>query len=128
MKLLLDTHTFIWLDDNPVRVSGAALSACHDSRNTLHLSLGSVWELQIKSQLGKIRLLKPLPDLLRTNEEQNGLRLEPVLLADIFMLEKLPPIHRDPFDRILIAQAIRGDFRFVSCDPEIAKYDVQVLW
>lgn len=128
MKLLLDTHAFIWWDDEPAKLSSSALVACRDASNTLHLSLGSVWELQIKTQLGKVRLPEPLGELLRKHEERNGLHLESVTLPDILALSTLPPHHRDPFDRILIAQARRGGFRLVSCDPEIARYDVEVLW
>ena len=128
MKLLLDTHAVIWWDDEPAKLSPAVLAACRDAGNTLHLSLGSVWKLQIKTHLGKIGLPEPLGDLLRKDEEQNGLHLESVTLPDILALSTLPPHHRDPFDRILVAQAKRGGFRLVSCDPEVARYDVEVLW
>ena len=128
MKLLLDTHAFIWWDDAPEKLSPTAFAACRDTRNTLHLSLASAWEMQIKAQLGKMRLPLPLGELLRKHREENGLRLEAVTLPDILALSTLPAHHRDPFDRILIAQAKRGGFRLVSCDPEIARYDVEVLW
>lgn len=128
MKLLLDTHTFIWWDDEPARLSSIALTACRDPGNTLHLSLGSVWELQIKSQLGKVKLPKPLGELVQSHELRNALFIEPITREDILGLSALPAHHRDPFDRILIAQARRGGFHFVTCDPEIAKYDVEVLW
>lgn len=128
MKLLLDTHTFIWWDNEPARLSATAREAFHDAGNTLHLSLGSVWELQIKAQLGKYQLRLLLIELLRDHQQRNALRIEPVELEDILALSALPAHHRDPFDRILIAQAKRGAYRLVTCDPEIAKYDVEVLW
>ena len=128
MRLLLDTHTFIWWDDEPERLSPAARNACSDPENRLHLSLASVWELQIKAQLGKYRLRIPLGDLLRDHEQRNALVMVPVTCEDILDLAALPPHHRDPFDRMLVAQTRRGGFRLVSCDPEIAKYDVEVLW
>ncbi len=128
MKLLLDTHVFMWWDSDHSRLSPDALAACKSSVNSLHLSLASVWEMQIKHQLGKLPIGQPLVDLLRDHQTRNALRLEAVTLPDIPALSPLPPHHRDPFDRILIAQAKRGGFQLVSCDPEIAKYEVEVLW
>ncbi len=128
MKLLLDTHAFIWWDGDQSKLSPAARAACESSANSLFLSLASVWEMQIKVQLGKLNLRLPLEKILRDQQEHNGLILEPVTLDDILGLEQLPPHHRDPFDRLLIAQAGRGGFQLVSQDPEIARYFVPVLW
>ena len=128
MRLLLDTHVFMWWDSDQSRLPAHVLAACKSSANSLHLSLASVWEMQIKHQLGKLPIGQPLGELLRDHQTRNALRLEAVTLQDILALSTLPPHHRDPFDRILIAQAKRGGFRLVSCDPEIARYDVEVLW
>ena len=128
MRLLLDTHVFMWWDSDQSRLPGHVFAACKSSANSLHLSLASVWEMQIKHQLGKLPIGQPLGELLRDHQTRNALRLEPVTLPDILALSTLPPHHRDPFDRILIAQAKHGGFRLVSCDPEIARYDVEVLW
>jgi PIN domain nuclease of toxin-antitoxin system len=83
VKLLLDTHAFIWWDGDQPKLSATALAACQSTLNSLHLSLASVWELQIKMQLGKLALHLPLADVLRDQQEQNGLVLEPVTLEDI---------------------------------------------
>ncbi len=128
MKLLLDVHAFVWWDGAKERLSPTALAACESPANTLHFSLASVWEMQIKQQLGKLTLRRPLEELLREHEEINGLQLEPVILPDILALSSLPPHHRDPFDRILVAQANRGNFHLVSRDPEIARYHLDLLW
>ena len=128
MKLLLDTHAFIWWDIGDARLSPAALAACESPANTLHLSLASVWELQIKMQLGKLTLRLPLAEVLRDQQRRNGLALEPVALEDILALDTLRPLHRDPFDRLLVAQAVRRGFHLVSHDPEISRYPVSVLW
>ena len=128
MKLLLDTHAFIWWDSGEARLSPAAKVACESPANTLHLSLASVWELQIKMQLGKLALRVPLAEVRRVQQERNSLRLEPVVLEDILELAALPPHHRDPFDRLLVAQARRGGFHLVSHDPEILRYPVPLLW
>ena len=96
--------------------------------NSLHLSLASVWELQIKMQLGKLALYLPLADVLRDQQQQNGLVLEPVTLEDILALSALPTLHRDPFDRLIIAQANRGGFHLATHDPELARYPASVIW
>lgn len=103
MKLLFDTHAFIWWDGDASKLSTAALAACQSQANSLHLSLASIWELQIKLQLGKLSLRLPLADVVRDQQHQNGLVLEPVTLEDILALSALPALHRDPFDRLLIA-------------------------
>ena len=128
MKLLFDTHAFIWWDGEQSKLSAAALAACQSPANSLHLSLASVWELQIKTQLGKLALRLSLADVLRDQQQQNGLVLEQVTLEDILALSALPTLHRDPFDRLIIAQTNRGGFHLVSHDPEIARYPVAVLW
>ena len=79
-------------------------------------------------QLGKLALRLPLADVLRDQQQQNGLLLEAVMLEDILALSALPALHRDPFDRIIVAQANRGGFHLVTHDPELARYPVRVLW
>lgn len=128
MKLLFDTHAFIWWDGEHSKLSSEALVACQSPANSLHLSLVSVWELQIKIQLGKLALRLPLADVLRDQQQQNGLVLEHVTLEYILALSTLPSLHRDPFDRLIIAQANRGGFHLVTHDPELARYPVAVLW
>jgi PIN domain nuclease of toxin-antitoxin system len=128
VKLLLDTHAFIWWDSDASKLSAAALAACQSQANGLHLSLASVWELQIKLQLGKLSLRLPLADVLRDQQDQNGLVLEPVTLEDILALSALPALHRDPFDRLIIAQANRAGFHLVTHDAELARYPVAGLW
>ena len=128
MKLLLDVHAFVWWDGAKEMLSPTALAACESPDNTLHFSLASVWEMQIKQQLGKLTLRRPLDELLREHDQINGLQLEPVTLPDILALSSLPPHHRDPFDRILVAQSNRGSFHLVSRDPEIARYHLNLLW
>jgi PIN domain nuclease of toxin-antitoxin system len=128
VKLLFDTHAFIWWDGDHSKLSAAALVACQSPANSLHLSLASGWELQIKMQLGKLALRLPLVDVLRDQQQQNGLVLEPVTLEDILALAALPTLHRDPFDRLIIAQSNRRGFHLVTHDPELARYPVAVLW
>ncbi len=128
MRLLLDTHAFIWWDHDQTKLSETALKACQSSDNSLHLSLASVWELQIKTQLGKLELRLNLKQILAEQQIQNGLIIEPITLEDILGLQNLPSVHRDPFDRLLVSQANSGSFLLVSGDPEMARYPGERLW
>ena len=90
MKLLLDTHIFIWWADQPEKLSPAALSALEDEANELLLSVASVWEMQIKSQLGKLKLSLPLKELVKNQQETNDLTVSPVALTHVLALDALP--------------------------------------
>jgi len=128
MNLLLDTHVFLWLNDTPEKLSPAALAACQNENNTLFLSLASAWEIQIKQQLGKLELSESLHTLVSTQQQQNGLQLLPIELAHIEALSQLPSAHRDPFDRLLIAQSIRQQMEIVSADQVFTHYPVKLIW
>jgi PIN domain nuclease of toxin-antitoxin system len=127
MKLLLDTHTFIWWDSEPTRLSAQAMALCQDRENVLLLSVASVWEMQIKLQLGKLKLNLPLADVIESQRQVNNIQVLPVALTHVLALDKLPPYHKDPFDRLLIAQASVEEAVLVSGDP-VFKYPAQVIW
>ncbi|MGC3990541.1 MAG: type II toxin-antitoxin system VapC family toxin [Chthoniobacteraceae bacterium] len=126
--MLLDTHAFIWWDNDRSKLSDRVLTALHDPQNTLHLSLVSIWELQVKIQLGKLSLRLPLAEVVQAQCEQNKFVIEAISLKDILTLSVLPPVHRDPFDRLLVSQAKRGDFHLVSHDAVMSSYPVEVFW
>lgn len=128
MKLLLDTHTFIWWDSEPDKLSEAALALCQTSSNILILSVASVWEIQIKHQLGKLTLKMPLPDIVQGQQKSNNLRILPISLQHALALDLLPLHHKDPFDRILIAQAKVEKVALLSADPVFAQYPIRVRW
>ncbi|MBI2946679.1 MAG: type II toxin-antitoxin system VapC family toxin [Verrucomicrobia bacterium] len=128
MELLLDTCAFIWWDSVSRNLSAVAASALHDPANRLHLSHASLWEMQIKHQKGKLRLEKPLAEIVQEQCVRNGLLLLPIEPRDIYGLDQLPFHHADPFDRLIISQArIRG-FRVVTDDVEFARYGAPLLW
>src|SRR5438128_11497430 len=127
MKLLLDTHAFIWWDSDPVQLSAPALTALRDPANEVWLSVASVWEMVIKAQLGKLALRLPLAHIV-SQQQANGLRILPVTLAHALGVEGLPAIHKDPFDRVLIAQANVEGAELVSADQVVRQYPVRVLW
>jgi len=128
MKLLLDTHVFIWWDSDPAKLSKKALALCSDPGNTLLLSVASAWEMQIKMQLGKMKLAFPLQDIIREQQKDNGLQIIPVELAHVLALQSLPAHHKDPFDRLLIAQARAESAVLVSKDKAFSKYQIDLVW
>ena len=128
MNLLLDTHAFIWLDDERQKLSSAAAQACSDSANALWLSAVSLWEIQIKMQLGKLTLRGSLADILREQARVNGLQILSLHPAHVLGLSGLPFHHHDPFDRMLIAQARHEGWEIISKDSEFKAYPVRVIW
>jgi len=127
MKLLLDTHAFIWWDSDPARLSAPALAALREPANEVWLSVASVWEMVIKAQLGKLTLRLPLADIVM-QQQANGLQILPATLAHALAVAGLPAVHKDPFDRILIAQANVEGAELVSADQVVRQYPVRVLW
>jgi PIN domain nuclease of toxin-antitoxin system len=127
MKLLLDTHAFIWWDSDPAQLSAPALAALRDPANEVWLSVASVWEMVIKAQLGKLTFRQPLADIV-SQQQANGLRVLSVALAHALGVEALPAIHKDPFDRVLIVQANVEGCELISADPVVRQYPVRVLW
>ena len=128
MKLLLDTHVFIWWANEPERLTPKVLSLCKDAENTLILSVASVWEMQIKIQLGKLKIDLSLPDLIRSQRQTNNMQILPIELKHVLELQNLPPHHHDPFDRLLIVQAKAEDALLVSKDKAFKKYKTKLLW
>lgn len=128
MSYLLDTHAFLWLDTAPERLSARATEICRNLENRLMLSVASLWEIQIKSNLGKLRLPMPLERIVREQQKTNGIRLLPIKPRHIYALTALPDHHRDPFDRLLIAQAMVERCSLITGDALLALYPVTVLW
>lgn len=127
MKLLLDTHVLLWVVTAPERLSTEARGAILDEANELLASYVSLWELAIKAQTQPGAIL-PLANI-EADFEQAGVRAwVPIKPAHILALAELPLIHRDPFDRLLIAQARQEGLTLVTRDPEIHKYAVSTLW
>ena len=127
MKLLLDTNAFIWWDSDPGQLSAAALAALRDPANEVWFSAVNVWKMAIKAQLGKLTLRLPLADIV-AHQQANGLHVLDVTVVHVLALESLPSVHKDPFDRLLAAQANAEDAELVTSDPVFAQYPVRVLW
>jgi PIN domain nuclease of toxin-antitoxin system len=127
VRLLLDTHAFIWWDSQPERLSPQARAALEDPLNTVLMSVASLWEIQIKRAVGKLMLRAPLETLV-ADQQANGFHLLPVTLGHVLALDPLPLHHRDPFDRMLAAQAPAEGAVLVTRDPVFDAYPVQTLW
>jgi PIN domain nuclease of toxin-antitoxin system len=128
MKYLLDTHTFIWWDASPEKLSAEVLAICQNPQHVLYVSLTSLWEMQIKQQLGKLSLNKNLDVLIADQVEQNNIQLLPIKPNHIFALANLPMIHKDPFDRLLISQAKQENLTLLSKDSVFKDYSVEAFW
>ena len=128
VRILLDTHTFLWWNEASPRLSKKALVLLTDPVNTLLLSVVSAWELVLKTQTGKMRLTESPSVYVPTRMAYYAMQALPVTLAHVLECESLPLHHRDPFDRLLIAQATIEDVPIVTADPEFRRYPIKVLW
>jgi PIN domain nuclease of toxin-antitoxin system len=128
MRLLLDTHAFIWADGQPEKLSPGAKAACEDRTNELFLSVASAWEMQLKIMLGKLALSKPLRSVMADWIARNAILILPVNIEHTFRLDTLPSHHKDPFDRLLIAQATAEGLTIVTHDQAFALYKIPLLW
>ena len=128
MNLLSDTHSFIWSFSNTKKLSQTAAQAFKNPANQIFLSVASVWEMQIKIALGKMVFNDTLENILSEQQTVNGVQILPVQLAHALYLENLPPHHKDPFDRLLISQAIVENMTLVSADADFSGYQVKLLW
>lgn len=128
MKILLDTHCLLWWDDQTTRLFQTALSVLENGNNTLYISDASIWELQIKSQLGKIALRTTIEELVKDQTRDNGARILHIDTEHILGLQKFPFHHKDPFDRLLASQASIEALTLVSVDTIFDAYGVTRLW
>jgi len=128
VRVLLDTHAFLWWNEANPALSKRAYALLANPRNTLVLSAASAWEMVIKTQSGKLRLPEPPSVYIPTRTAHYGMEVLPVSLAHVLAVESLPLHHRDPFDRLLVAQAGVEEMAILSADPQIRQYSVQVVW
>jgi PIN domain nuclease of toxin-antitoxin system len=122
MRALLDTHIVLWYvtDDNKLKQNAIDLIENHE--NQIYISIASLWEISIKASIGKLKLLQPIEDFIGQN-----IQLLPIDIEHITAIQSLPFHHRDPFDRMLIAQAMVENLVLVSEDTQFRNYDVNLL-
>lgn len=126
MRLLLDTHVFLWLLAEPERL-GSQIALLEDPGNQLLLSAASSWEIAIKSQLGRLSLPDDPKRYVPERMRAIGAEPLPVQHTHALAVVDLPQLHRDPFDRLLVAQAIDLKLRIVTADEQIRRYEVETL-
>ena len=130
MNLLLDTHAFLWFAgrQQSALLPQSTRDVLEDGTNTLFLSLASIWELAIKVSIGKMQLTEPVADLVRFHQINSDIQLQPIVISHLDLIERLPFHHKDPFDRLLIAQALVENLTVVSIDAAFDRYGVNRLW
>ena len=128
MRLLLDSHVLLWAIDSPDLLSKQASAVIVDERNELYVSVVSMWEIAIKAGAGKLHF-PGTANFLEAHLERLGVwSYLPVTLSHVRRVSKLPAVHKDPFDRMLVAQAITERLSLVSKDAHFEKYPVEVIW
>ncbi len=128
MKALLDTHTFLWWITDDSKLSSQVHKIIGDGRNELFLSAASGWEIAIKAQLGRIKI-PDKPELFISEQMlTNAIQGLPIQMSHALYVYNLPDYHRDPFDRILVAQAHLEGLPILTNDSQISQYPVQIIW
>ena len=128
MRALLDTHAFLWWVTDDSRLSDTARQVIADGANEIHFSAASGWEIAIKARLGRLTVPDDLARFMTSQIEQNGLRTLAIELGHALRVHALDDLHRDPFDRMLVAQSMIENLPIVGRDKQIAAYDVEMIW
>lgn len=128
MRILLDTHVFLWWIADRPELSGRAREIIADSANQLVLSAASGWEIAIKARLGRLQVPEALERFLTDQLVRNAIEVLPITMSHALRTYRLADLHRDPFDRLIVAQAIVEGIPVLTKDPQIGRYDVPILW
>lgn len=128
MKLLLDTHSFLWFTSNDSKLSAVAYAAIKHINNEVFISIATAWEIAIKVSIGKFDLRQPVDVFIDEQLERTEIELLNISVAHIAEVSRLPLHHRDPFDRLLIAQAKVEGLCLVSVDAKLDAYGVTRIW
>lgn len=128
MRLLLDTHTFLWWITDSPELSLRVRDAIRDPENELFLSVASAWEMTIKVNLGRLHLPDRPDRFIPDQLTKNAIESLPIQMGHALYVSRLPAIHRDPFDRIIVSQSILEKMAVATRDEDIAKYKVKILW
>ncbi len=128
MDYLLDTHVFLWFASDDIKLSTAAKKIIEDGKNNIYLSSASIWELSIKISIGKLKLKKDINKFIAENIAKYRYIPLSVTIHHVLAITKLPEIHKDPFDRMLIAQASIEKMKIITSDGYISKYSVKTIW
>jgi PIN domain nuclease of toxin-antitoxin system len=128
VKLLLDTHSFLWWITDDRRLPASARAILADPANELFLSAASGWEISIKCRIGKLHLAEAPEAFIPRHLSANNIQSLPVQMEHALRVSSLPPLHRDPFDRLLVAQSQLERIPLITADPAVSQYAVDVRW
>jgi PIN domain nuclease of toxin-antitoxin system len=128
MNYLIDTHTLLWITADDLKLSENAKKIYLNDENEIFLSMASIWELAIKSSIKKISFDTTIEDYIEKHVRNNNIKILDIGLSHIIRVETLPFHHRDPFDRLIIAQAIEENLPIISKDSFFDKYEIQRKW
>lgn len=128
MRYLFDTHTLLWLTTDNIALTKKARTIFLDSENDIYFSSASLWEMAIKISINKLILKESLEDFTRNHIIGNDIQILKIELPHIYRVERLPFHHRDPFDRLIISQAIEDSIPIISSDEIFDKYTVTRIW
>jgi PIN domain nuclease of toxin-antitoxin system len=128
LKFLLDTCTFLWLNTHLSLVPAHVQKACADKNNELYLSVVSAWEIALKESEGGLSLPLPAARYIPSRRAMNGIASLDLTEETVLQLPKLPALHKDPFDRMLICQAIEHGMAILTPDSKISQYPIRVMW
>ncbi|NNL78386.1 MAG: type II toxin-antitoxin system VapC family toxin [Desulfobacterales bacterium] len=128
MKYLIDTHVFLWFVSEDNKISSKAISLIKDSKNKIFFSAASAWELAIKTKLNRLKIKGDLESFIIEQLSINRFVPLSITISHCLYTEQLPRIHKDPFDRMIIAQSILEDLPLISADRKIRKYKTTVIW
>ena len=127
MRCLLDTHTFLWFINGSLELSSKTKDIIQNPENTVYLSIASFWEIAIKMSIGKLTIDMQF-DGLKKEADKNDFRILPIQYEDIRILTTLALFHKDPFDRILIAQAMQNNLNMITKDSNFDTYPLKIIW
>jgi PIN domain nuclease of toxin-antitoxin system len=128
MRYLLDTHAFLWFVLDDKRISTEAKSIIADSKNTIYFSAASAWEMAIKTKLARLKIIGDIEPFIIEQLSTNSFVPLSITISHALYTERLPQIHKDPFDRIIIAQSKLEDLPLISKDKKVRKYKLAMIW
>jgi PIN domain nuclease of toxin-antitoxin system len=128
MKILLDTHAFLWFITGDANLSDKARTSIEDDSNQMIISMASMWEMAIKISIGRLKVSEPFELLIPSQIQINGFELLPIQLEHVYKVSSLPFHHRDPFDRLLVSQCMVEKCPIISRDSAFDRYQVKRLW
>ena len=128
MKALLDTHVFLWWNTDDSKLSPLAREVIGNGDNEIYISAVSAWEITIKYQIGRLELPEPPQQYVPNRMAMHRFLAMPIQVSHTLQISALPPLHKDPFDRLLIAQSQMENIPLITADDALRNYDIEIIW